>query len=205
MKVVVTDGLKKAIGNSLTAPDTKLSALEADTLDHTQLLKWYRHSDEPRSLFEVLHSTRLILPSIPREEPIPKSPEFESMMAKLRLRQAEIEYQRLIKPKPEFQTLHEEDILSTLLAAQQTKEVKNQITTIVNILVSVASVAYAAWYWTGSSWGLQTVWRVLLMVLAGLLVLIAEVVVYMGYVRRVHEARTREQAKVEVKKVLERL
>lgn len=201
----MTNQLKKLIEESHATSEIKRSLVSGDTLDHNLLLQWYQSSAESTSLLNVLQMTRLVLPRVLQEDPTPKTPEYEAMMAKLRLKQAEVEYQRLVRPKPEYETLHETDFTSMPLAAQQAKEVKNQITTIINVLVSVASVAYAAWYWTGSSWGLDPVWRVLFMVLAGLLVLIAEVVVYMGYIRRVDEARTRERAKKEVKKVVERI
>ena len=67
------------------------------------------------------------------------------------------------------------------------------------------SVAYAIWYWTETSWGLPLSYRVLLSVFFGILVLVAEVVVYMGYLNKIEDARTRERKKKEVKKLSELL
>lgn len=55
---------------------------------------------------------------------------------------------------------------------------------------------------TASSWRLRDSYRVLLTVFFGLLVLVAEVVVYMGYLNKIEEARQKEYKKTEVKKVI---
>lgn len=125
-------------------------------------------------------------------------------MERLRREAQEQEYNKLINPTPEYNTLYDNSTIDTseLTPAQFHKELKNQLTTIVNILISVASVAYAVWYWTGSSWGLQDSYRVLVSLFFGLLVLVAEVVVYLGYLNKVEDARIREQKKKEVKKVI---
>lgn len=71
-----------------------------------------------------------------------------------------------------------------------------------NIFVSVASVVYAIWYWTDSSWGIRDSYRILICLFFGILILVAEVVVYLGYLRRVEEAKVKERNKKEVKKVI---
>ena len=61
------------------------------------------------------------------------------------------------------------------------------------------------WYWSGSSLGLASDYaiRMLLSLVVAIIVLIAEVVVFGGYVRKVDEARERERASVERKTVVE--
>lgn len=123
-------------------------------------------------------------------------------MEKLRLQEKENEYQRLVNPAPQYSTLYENSAAPDITPAMASKELKNQITTIVNILISVASVAYAIWYWTESSWKLPDSYRILLCLFFALLVLVAEVVVYLGYLNKIEEARKTERSKKEVKKVI---
>lgn len=123
-------------------------------------------------------------------------------MEKLRLKAKEEEYQRLIRPSEQFTTLYDNHDQETLTPAAASKELKNQVTTIVNVLISVGSVVYAVWYWTDSSMKMKDSWRVLLCLFSGVLVLVAEVVVYMGYLNRIEEAKIRERKKKEVKKVV---
>ncbi|GMF57257.1 unnamed protein product [[Candida] boidinii] len=136
-------------------------------------------------------------------------------MERLRLKQQELEYQNLIRGDSgdmssgaaagHRQSLRQADDEPRQSAAQQMKEVRNQLTTILNVFVSVASVGYAVWYWSGTSMGsyhLNDGYRVLLALAFALLVLVAEVVVFSGYLRRVDEAREKERGKREVRTVL---
>lgn len=132
----------------------------------------------------------------------PKTPEFIKSMEILRSKALEQEYRDLVDP-PSHSTLFQTTDLDELLSpAQAGREAKSHVTTIFNILVSVASVAYAVWYWTATSWALPPSLRVLLCVFFALLVLVAEVVVYLGYLNRIEEARVRERSKKEVKTVV---
>lgn len=132
----------------------------------------------------------------------PKTEEYTQLMKKLREEQQEKEYQELIQSHVTHATTR-----STLAPigtngnsntntntnfAHEAKIVKEQLTTVVNIVITAASVVAALWYWTGNGRWNES-WRVLLCVFGGLLTLIAEVVVYLGYIRRVNEARSQEQ------------
>lgn len=112
------------------------------------------------------------------------------------------EYDRLVNKTSEFQTLYNHLSKDSLTPLQEHKQVKSQITTIFNIFISVASVTYAVWYWTYSSMRLSDAYRILLCLFFGLLVLIAEVVVYMSYLNKVEEAKIKERSKKEIKKVV---
>ncbi|GMF57520.1 unnamed protein product [[Candida] boidinii] len=151
----------------------------------------------------------------PEAAPKEKTPEYNQLMERLRLKQQELEYQELIRGDSgdmssgaavgHRQSLRHADDEPHQSAAQQMKEVRNQLTTILNVFVSVASVGYAVWYWSGSSMGsyhLNDGYRVLLALAFALLVLVAEVVVFSGYLRRVDEAREKERGKREVRTVL---
>ncbi|KAF6069403.1 Endoplasmic reticulum-based factor for assembly of V-ATPase family protein [Candida albicans] len=72
-------------------------------------------------------------------------------MEKLRLEAKEQEYRRLINPTPQYSTLYDKKLEDYDLAPtpqQASKELKNQLTTIINVFISVGSVSYAIWYWT---------------------------------------------------------
>lgn len=124
------------------------------------------------------------------------TPEFQSQLDQLRVRLEEQEYQDLIN-RGKYKL--DEDYVSP---SEFAKEVKNQITTIVNILVSVVSVVYAIWYWT-DNYQFNAGYRVLLCLFFGILVLVAEVVVFNAYIRKIDEARVKESKKKEIKKVID--
>lgn len=130
-------------------------------------------------------------------------PEFKQQLQRLKLQQQETDYQQLIKKSgPPGATVADEDMVTP---AQMHREVKEQVTTVFNILVSVVSVSFALWYWSGSSSGMALHYRVLISLFFGILVLIAEVVVYNSYLQRVSDARAREKCKKERKKVVKKI
>lgn len=131
------------------------------------------------------------------------SEDFKKSLAKLKLQQDEEEYQNMIKKSDLITGGRGPDEEITL--AQINRQIKEQITTVFNILVSVGSVVFAVWYWSGSSARLAPQYRVLLCLFFGILVLVAEVVVYNSYLTKIHEAKTKEQSKKETKKVVKTL
>lgn len=191
-----------------------LESVDDDKINHSQEFLSYRdliyiyHTHKPtKSLLDLVKMTTLHLPKPPTQT-VPKSPEYLALMAKLRREAQEKEYIGLTKPKLEHKTLYDDtldDIDDIKTISQMQKELKSNLTTIVNILISVASVVYAIWYWTNTSWPLTLGQRVLLCVFFGILVLVAEVVVYMGYLNKIEEAKIRERTTVEIKKVIKQL
>lgn len=198
----LTDKLKDIINGSPLHQDSRAKLLEQPTISHKNLISFYKTCQPTSTLLELLRETKIII-NKSAEAPQKKSPEFLKSMEKLRLRAKEEEYQRLINPSLQANTLYEQKFdEQELTPAQAHKELKSQLTTIVNVLISVGSVVYAIWYWTDSSWKLQDSYRILLCLFFGLLVLVAEVVVYMGYLNRIEEAKIRERKKKEVKKII---
>lgn len=195
----ITPQLKQIIESSSLDKSIKQKLFDAGTISHSNLIGFYKSCRPTPSLKALVQTTKV---HVPEKAAPQKSPEFESLMTKLRLEQKEKEYQRLINPSPAIETLYEQNPQDIMTPAQAHKELKNQITTIVNILISVGSVVYAIWYWTASLWGLQDSYRVLLCLFFGILVLVAEVVVYLGYLNKIEEAKTRERQKKEVKKII---
>lgn len=148
-----------------------------------------------------------------------KTDEFKALMSRLRAEEKEREYRTLLK-RGHDAGAHVDGIGSYAFlagrgqagsAGQAAKEVKHQLTTIVNILITVVSAGYAVWYWSGSSMGLSRDAgaagnmgvRVLLSLFAAVLVLVAEIVVFGGYLRKVDDARTKEHALVEDRSVVQ--
>jgi uncharacterized membrane protein len=148
-----------------------------------------------------------------------KTKEYLQLMQRLRREQEEREYMNLLNKGNTAQSMNKEaggigkysflDEEGSVKrgAASEVKEVKHQITTIFNIFITVISAGYAVWYWSGSSMGLVDVeqygLRILMSLFVGILVLVAEVVVFGGYLRKIDEAKERERNTVEEKVVID--
>lgn len=130
-------------------------------------------------------------------------PEFKEYLERLKIQQQEKDYQRLISTNTELDAYRDEEGSVTL--AQMNREMKEQVTTVFNILVSVVSVSFAFWYWSGSSSGMALHYRILISLFFGILVLIAEVVVYNSYLQRISDARAKEKVKIERTKVVKKI
>lgn len=202
----VTEGLKRVIRESKLDEATSEALCSRDYITTSNLTDFYKQFRPSSSLLQLIKDNDLKLINPENKETVrPKTAEFIKSMKRLRLEAKENEYQRLVNPTPEFNTLYEakyDEHAPT--PAQAHKELKSHVTTIFNVFVSVASVVYAIWYWTDSSWGLKDSYRVLLCVFFGLLILVAEVVVYMGYLNKISEARTKERTTKEIKSVINR-
>ncbi|ANB15984.1 Vph2p [Sugiyamaella lignohabitans] len=136
----------------------------------------------------------------PKPPAPPKSEEFLKQMERLRNEEAEREYQRMINPELALAISSGSESVPSI--GQEAKQLKEQLSAIVNIMVSVASVAAAIWYWSGSSAGFSTPTRTLLSLFGAITVLIAEVVVYLRYKVRVEEAKVLERNKKEKKSIV---
>lgn len=200
----ITDELAEIIKNSGLDSEEVKPYLEKESISHDDLKGIYLKYKPTTSMLDLLKTTQLVIPNKNvRNESIPKSELFLKSMELLKIRAKEEEYQKLVNPSPALNTLYEKKYDDEPFdAVRQHKETKTHITTMFNIFISVASVVYAIWYWTDSSWGIRDSYRVLLCLLFGILILVAEVVVYMGYLRRIEEAKVRERSKKEVKKVI---
>ncbi|KAI5954691.1 VPH2 [Candida jiufengensis] len=198
---VLTNQLIDTIRQSDLSEIEKNDLITSKTITHTQLIQFYKNNKPTSSLLQLIKQTKLYLPKYESYNQ-PKTKEFIKQMERLRLEAKEKEYQKLINPSEKYETLYDNLNQEYISPIKAHKELKNQLTTIVNIFISVASVAYAMWYWTKSSWGLKDSYRVLLTIFIGLLVLIAEVVVYMGYLNKIEEAKLKENQKKEVKKII---
>ncbi|KAG7194052.1 Vacuolar ATPase assembly integral membrane protein [Scheffersomyces spartinae] len=204
LKYELTSKLRDLIKELGLNPDQIDNVLSKEYITQENLVRFYRARRPTKSLLQLISLTKLVVDKNEPEKQ-PKSKEFLKSIELLRLKAKEAEYQALVNPAPQFKTLYETNSKDKSTAAQAVKETKSHVTTIFNVLVSVASVVYAIWYWTDSSWKLSNAYRVLLCLFFGMLVLVAEVVVYLGYLNKIEEARIKERSKKEIKKVIKTL
>lgn len=177
MRLRVTSHISAALEASGEPPSA-----QRKWISHKELIELARGLPDPWNLRGLLRGTSVY--TEPPSPPAPKTKEFIQHMEKIRNDVAEREYQELIsrpndKPFP-------------VLDPREVKDTKEQLTTIVNIIVSIVSVGFALWYWSSS---FSDPSRVLLAVFGSIATAFAEVVVYMGYRRRIDEAREIENPK----------
>jgi TMEM199 family protein len=131
-------------------------------------------------------------------------------MARLRKEEEARQYERMINPPPQVETFAqrfpnaslpnlsnhpmEEDMEITFA------DINRQVTLIFNILFSIVACSVAIWMVAGH-W--DTPRRLGLSMGGGGVVGIAEVVVYMGYLRRITEAKEKERKKLETKEIVD--
>ncbi|SCU92377.1 LAFA_0F09956g1_1 [Lachancea sp. 'fantastica'] len=171
--------------------------LEARSIPVKNLLALKKEKVGHMQISQVLHPLEFSFKSRPTRGS-GYSEKFKKHLDRLRLEIDEKEYQEMVR-RDGLTASHDEE---NLTPAQMNKQVKEQITTVFNILVSVVSVVFAAWYWSGSSSGMQPHNRIFLCLFSGILVLVAEVVVYNSYLQKIDDARTKERSKREVKTVV---
>ena len=136
-------------------------------------------------------------------------------MARLRREQEALTYQRMTQPLPALETFAQRFPMSSSahafpsttsdpFATSESDEityadVDRQMALVFNVLVSI--IACAGGIWVVARWW-STPARLALSFGGSMLVGVAEVVVYWGYVRRVGESKGKEKGKKELKKVV---
>lgn len=144
------------------------------------------------TLNSLLRGTRLYTqPSAPKPKP---SPEYVALMARLRAEQEQRDYKTMLAREA-----YEE---RRALLGQDPDEEKDDISPslVLNILLSVVMCAGAAFYMT--RWWPNDGVRVLVSLTTGIVVGVAEVTVYAGYLRKVEESRAKETKLREKKEVI---
>lgn len=136
-------------------------------------------------------------------------------MARLRREEEARSYERMVNPLPRPETFGDRFPYSAHAFAEVNKprsaedigdeeiaynEVHRQITLIINFLVSIAGVAGTLWI-AARWWSLPS--RLFLTMGGSILVAIAEVVVYNGYMWRMGEAKKKQAGVKELKEVVE--
>jgi hypothetical protein len=134
-------------------------------------------------------------------------------MARLRREEEARSYERMINPLLPMETFTQRFPLSSavhafssnheLTASEEDEvtyaDVDRQMTLILNVLISI--VACAGAIWVAAKWW-STPARLALSMGGSILVGVAEVVVYSGYITRVGEAKEKEKSVTEIKEVM---
>lgn len=166
---------------------------------HELLLRVHRElqsaGKSPPPLSALLRSTEVYFPDEELRRPPKKPPGYEQLMRRLRAAEQEREYQRMLSPEQQARAARSTDARA---APGEIKAVKEQLATIVNVLVSVVAVAWALWTWS-RAWPVAA--RTLLALAGAIAACAADAAIYLGYHRKVGEARKAERAKVERREI----
>jgi len=212
----LTDSTTAAAGTSL-----ELSILHptiGDPISHSQVVRIWeqlkRKDSASYTLEDLLKGSRIyILP--PPAKPEPTS-EYKALMARLRRQEEERTYDRMTNPSQPMETFSQKYPAASAARAFASShrnigasdpdddgltyaDVDRQIGLILNVLLSI--VACAGAIWVAARWW-STPARLAISMSGSILVGVAEVVVYSGYIRRLGEARGKEKAIKEIKEVV---
>ena len=149
---------------------------------------------QPVCTYPTLPPSRLPLADINRQ-----TAEYTALMARLRREEENIAYQRLINPTssiPEPSRIRVEDEEDEVTYT----DVNRQLALIINVLVSIIACSVAIWI-AARHWSVPQ--RMALSMFGSGTVAFAEVAIYMGYLRRIKDAKQVEGKKVETKQVVE--
>ncbi|KAH8819753.1 endoplasmic reticulum-based factor for assembly of V-ATPase-domain-containing protein [Xylogone sp. PMI_703] len=186
-------------------------------ISHSQVINLWKelaaqvNSSSTYALEALLHGSNIYIPP-PPPKPEP-TPEYKALMARLRADEEARTYIKMTTststtslfppiqplPHPAFSSpipptdLGDSDIIHA--------DINRQLTVILNILISI--VCCAAAIWIAARWWSTPV-RLALSMSGSVVVGVAEVVVYGGYLRRVGEAREKERGRREVREVVGR-
>lgn len=131
----ITESLKKKL---IGIPKDELDSIkDNEYIDHKQLIEIYKKYKPTNSLLELVKTSKMHIPNKNIVESKPKSKEFIQLMERLRREQKEKEYKKLVSPKQQFETLYDNSNEEIITPSQMNKELKSNLTTIVNILISV--------------------------------------------------------------------
>lgn len=172
------ESVLQSLPRSLEDPVSHLSLVNLSQL----LLKAFPKSGSEYHMNSLLQGTCVFFPPAP---PKPKpSKEYLESKARLLREQEQREYDRLLQKtnQVELDNKSEDDLSPSL---------------VFNILLSVLLCGFAG-FWATRHWS-NTGLRVLLSIVAGLVVGVAEVVVYASYLRKARDARAKEVKKKEFK------
>jgi len=141
---------------------------------------------------------------------------YKALMVRLRREEEERSYERMTNPPPPMETFAQRFPASSAAHAFSSSyqnintsdpdddgltfaDVDRQMALILNVLLSI--VACAGAIWVAARWW-NTPARLALSMSGSILVGVAEVVVYSGYIRRVGEAKGKEKVVKEVKEIV---
>lgn len=164
----------------------------------------------PFHLADLLRGSSVYVPP-PKPKPAPSS-EYEELMARLRREEEARLYERMLNPRTPsekfsqrfpnapFVHLFDERTTSADDDEMTYQDVDRQLTLIINILVTVVACSIAVWI-AARRW--DTPQRLALSMLSSIVLAVAEVVIYWGYINRLKDAKITEKKKTERKEVIE--
>lgn len=193
MLLVQTPLIKKAIEKYKDRDTEYVEDIGTESIPHGILVHIAKQLGGEYALSKLVKGTSVYI--APKPKPAPKPKEYVEMMKRLDVQYQEAEYKRMLNL--EASPDGSEDITPSMMI----KQTREQLSAIANVIISVFSVAWAMWYWSGSS-GYSIATRTLLSVFGGIGILVAEVVVYMGYKNKVQDAKKTERKKVEKTKII---
>lgn len=147
----------------------------------------------------------------------PQSNEYKELMARLRREEEARAYERMLNPPPPTDTFGQRFSNANLFAIPPPigadhftgkdeddevtyADINRQLALIINVLVTIIACSIAIWmaarYWSTPA-------RLALSMTGSGVVAVAEVAIYLGYLRRIKEAKVEEKKKPEVKQIAE--
>ncbi|OMP85050.1 hypothetical protein BK809_0000802 [Diplodia seriata] len=208
----------------LNDPEPGKPISHAQLIDISDFLKARaaQHDDDsaeaastPSALNHLLRGSRIYVPP-PPPKPEPSN-EYKQLMARLRKEEEARAYERMLNPPQPTETFGQRFPASNaanLFAARPMDsyasndeddevtyaDINRQVALIINVLVSIIACSCAIWmaarYWSTPA-------RLALSMTGSTVVAVAEVVIYMGYLRKIKEAKVEEKKKPEVKEIAE--
>lgn len=167
-------------------------------------------SQDPRkhSLDALLKGSRIYVEP-PQQKPEPTS-QYKALMARLRREEEALAYERMINPPLPMETFQQRfpnAAGSKLFGNVEVNEddevtyadLDRQMALIINVIVSIVACSVALWL-ASRHW--STPRRLGLSMGGSGLVAVAEIVVYMGYLRRVTKAKEKTKKQREVKEII---
>ncbi|KAK7512978.1 endoplasmic reticulum-based factor for assembly of V-ATPase-domain-containing protein [Phyllosticta citriasiana] len=163
-------------------------------------------------LNDLLRGSRVYIPP-PKPKPEPSN-EYKQLMARLRREEEARAYDRMLSPPAPSETFAQRfsnaapfpsaispaDLMQNEDDEVTYADINRQLALIINVLVTIIACSVAIWiaarYWS-------TPQRLALSMTGSGVVAFAEVAIYMGYLRRVKEAKVEEKKKVEKKEIAE--
>ncbi|EME80860.1 uncharacterized protein MYCFIDRAFT_101139, partial [Pseudocercospora fijiensis CIRAD86] len=147
-------------------------------------------------------------PPPPKPEP---TSEYKALMQRLRKLEEQREYERMINPAPKLETFSQRFPKATHsfgpsyntadeLDEVTYSDVNRQMILIINVLISIVCTSVAVWM-AARRW--NVVPRMLLAFVSSAVVAVAEVAIYMGYIKRIGDAKTKERKAIEKKEIVD--
>ncbi|KAB8345985.1 hypothetical protein FH972_023037 [Carpinus fangiana] len=175
-------------------------------ISHAQIIRISRALRSTKS-YDAYHLQDLLRGvTVYVEPPKPKpqqTEEYKTLMARLRRDAEERSYEAMIAQSQSEAGSRAPNTIAPMHSTDEEDEmtysdVSRQLTLILNVLISIIFCAVSIWM---AAWHWATPTRLFASMAGSIVVGVAEVVIYAGYIRRLKEAKTKEKKKKEVKSI----